>query len=195
MKMKVLKQHYLAATDLLDRIANEALPLCARLIFAATLTVFFWRAVLTKFGDGLTGLVIPSAGAYGQILPQRFASVGYDTDALNSLDWLIVMLGTYGELFLPIMIVIGLATRFAAIGMIGFLLVMSMVDIWGHNVMPGQLFDGDPGGIIADQRLYWLLLLLILVFRGAGAISVDHLLGCWLAGRPENRQSSDMLFR
>ena len=40
----------------------------------------------------------------------------------------------------------------------------------------GAWFDKDPGSLILDQRALWVMLLLILVFRGAGPVSVDQLI-------------------
>ena len=51
-----------------------------------------------------------------------------------------------------------------------------------HGATPGVLFDGDPSGLIADQRLFWFLLLLILVMRGGGLLSLDRVVWRW-AGR------------
>ena len=158
----------------LDHISGEALSLLARLVFIFTLLAFFWKSALTKIGQGIGGLFNPSAGAYAQILPLKFESVGYDTSAMGVLDWLVVMAGTYGEFILPLLIVIGFATRFAAIGMIGFIVVMSIVDVTGHGVAAGSLFDGDPSSIIPDQRLLWIFPLLILFFKGPGTFSVDR---------------------
>ena len=64
------------------------------------------------------------------------------------------MAGTYGEFILPLLIILGLATRLAVVGMIGFIIVMSIVDVTGHGVSVGGLLDGNPGSIIPDQRLY-----------------------------------------
>ncbi|MGC6485297.1 MAG: DoxX family membrane protein [Candidatus Puniceispirillales bacterium] len=171
-----LAEHYITASRQLDRISSEALPIIARLIFGITLVAFFWRSGLTKLGDGLAGFVIPSAGAYAQILPRKFEAAGYDTAAMGALDWLVVMAGTYGEFILPLLIILGLATRLAAAGMIGFIIVMSIVDVTGHGVSVGGLLDGNPGSIIPDQRLYWTVPLLILLFRGGGTLSLDHVI-------------------
>lgn len=157
-------------------ISGELLPLLARLVFASTLMLFFWRSAMTKLGDGFTGLFLPSMNAYAQVLPTRFEAVGYDTDALGFLDWMIVVAGTWGEILLPIMIIVGLWTRLAALGMIAFITVMSYVDIYAHGVASGVMFDGDPAGMILDQRLYWGLSLLILLCHGSGKFSLDQLL-------------------
>lgn len=160
----------------LDNIGMEILPLLARIVFALTLFMFFWNSALTKFGDGFSGLFLPSAGAYIQIFPVRFEAAGYDVAAMGVIDWAIVMAGTYGEVILPILIIIGLATRLAAFGMIAFILVLSIVDVTGHGVAMGSLFDGNPSSLIPDQRVFWGMLMAVLVFKGGGSISADALL-------------------
>ena len=86
------------------------------------------------------------------------------------------MVGSYGELILPCLIIVGLATRAAALGMLAFILVMSLVDVTGHGVPLGGLLDGDPSSIVPDQRLFWSMPLLVLVFMGGGRLSLDHVL-------------------
>lgn len=159
-----------------QRVGPELLPLFARFSFAATLLVFFWRSALTKLGDGFSGLWTPSLNAYAQVLPARFEAAGYDVGAMSGLDQLIVVLGTWGEFVLPLLIVLGLFTRLASLGMLAFLAVMTWVDLFGHGVEPGLWFDGDPKGLVADLRLYWVLALLVLVSFGAGSLSVDRYL-------------------
>lgn len=169
----------MTASARLDQLGRQTLPFVARAIFAFTLLAFFWKSALTKLGDGIGGLLSPSAGAYAQIFPLKFESVGYDTSAMSQWDWLIVMAGTYAEFVLPLLIVIGLMTRLAAAGMIIFILVMSVVDVTGHGVALGSLLDGTPSSLIPDQRLYWCFLLLLLVFMGAGRVSLDRLCRRW----------------
>ena len=152
----------------------QLIPVLARALFAFTLLAFFWKSALTKLGDGITGLWTPSAGAYGQILPLQFEAVGYDPSAMSTLNWAIVMLGTYAEFILPACIVIGFMTRLAALGMLGFIIVMSLVDVTGHGVALGSLLDGNPSGLIPDQRLFWIFPLMVIVFFGAGPLSIDR---------------------
>ena len=40
----------------------------------------------------------------------------------------------------------------------------------------GAWFDKVPNGVILDQRVFWVFLLLVLVLKGAGAISLGHVL-------------------
>jgi putative oxidoreductase len=171
----------------LQRIGDEwLLGLAARFVFAAVLLVFFLNSALTKIGPGPFGFLSPSVGAYAQILPGMMEAVSYDVSRIAFFPWgLIVLFGTWAEFVLPVMIVAGLFTRAASLAFIVFIAVMTYVDIAGHNVDAatiGALFDGDPGAPIADQRLLWGLLLLVLAVRGAGAVSVD-----WLLGRLQRR--------
>ena len=61
-------------------------------------------------------------------------------------------------------------TRLSAIGMIGFIIVPSLTDIFGHRGELGALFNKASGELIADQRAFWILALLILVFKWAGPL-------------------------
>lgn len=152
------------------------LTTAARFSFTSVTLLFFWNSGKTKIGDGIFS---PSFGAYAQIFPQKFESLGYDESLMSSFDTLVVLLGTYGEFILPAMIALGLFTRLASIGMIGFIGMMSFVDITGHNADAttiGAMFDRLPYGLIMDQRLLWVFLLLLLVIKGGGPISVDYIL-------------------
>ena len=159
----------------LNRDAARALPTLARLVFAGTLLIYFWNAALTKLGDGIFGLFSPSLGAYAQIFPKAFEATGYDISQMGWLHWAIAVAGTAAEFILPLLIVIGLLTRLAALGMIGFVVVQSLTDLYGHGVAFGAWFNGASGDLIADQRAFWILTLLILVFKGAGPLSLDRL--------------------
>jgi len=159
----------------LDRLALPVLPSLARCVFGVTLLLFFWTSALTKFGDGLAGLVRPSIGAYAQILPRSFEAVGYDPSAMGVVAWAIVLAGSWAEVVLPLLIVLGFMTRPAALGMIGFILVMSVVDVLGHGVPLGSLLDGDPKSLVPDQRVFWIFPLLVMVFMGPGPLSLDRL--------------------
>lgn len=163
------------------RHGDPLLPILARLVFAATLLGYFWASARTKLGDGLFGFLSPSTGAYAQIFPRQMEAVTYDVSQLSLFHWLVVVLGTWAEFLLPLMIVIGLLTRLAALGMIGFVTVQSLTDLYGHGGIEhaatlGAWFDRAADGLILDQRAFWMLLLVTLVIKGAGVLSVDRLL-------------------
>ncbi|MEM6973247.1 MAG: DoxX family protein [Pseudomonadota bacterium] len=165
-----------------ERALDGWLPgLAARLVFAAVLFGYFWNAALTKIGDGVGGVFTIVDGAYFQIVPPIVEAAGYDASAVAFWPWgFIVTLGTYSEFLLPLLIVVGLFTRIAALGMIVFIIVQSYVDIAFHAVdaeTMGALFDRIPTAAIMDQRALWIFMLLVLVVKGAGALSLDALIG------------------
>ncbi|WP_205853268.1 DoxX family membrane protein [Zhengella mangrovi] len=157
------------------------LGLLARGAFASVLLFYYWSSAATKIGPGLTGFLSIADGAYYQILPPVIESAGYDTANVALFPWkIIVVLGTYAEFVLPLLVVLGLFTRIAALGMIGFVAVQSFVDVVFHGIgaeATGAVFDRFPDAVIADQRLLWVFPLLYLVFKGAGRVSLDALLG------------------
>lgn len=156
------------------------LGLFARFVFAAVLWGYFLSSAGTKVGEGLTGFFMIAPGAYYQIALPAVEAAGGDVSQVAFLPWgLIVTLGTYAEFILPLLVVIGLFTRVAALGMIVFIGVQTLVDITVHMVGPetvGALFDRFPDALILDQRLLWLMPLVYLTLRGAGLVSVDALL-------------------
>ncbi|MEW9918889.1 DoxX family protein [Marimonas sp. MJW-29] len=175
--MNSLSSLYLGIANRLDR-ADWLIPTLARFLFAAILTVYFLNSGLTKLGEGVSGIWTPSVGAYAQIFPKALEAAGYDTSALGLYHWLVVLAGTWAEFLLPVMIVLGVLTRLAAIGMIGFVVVQSLTDVYGHGQASeiGAWFDRFPDAIILDQRALWVFLLLTLVIKGAGPISFDRAL-------------------
>lgn len=178
--MNALIQLHNNIFDAIERsIAPILLPIAARLVFAGVLLVYFWGSATTKLGDGVLGFLSPSDGAYIQIFPKTVEAAGYDTSQLGAFHWLVTVAGTWAEFLLPLLIVVGFCTRLAALGMIGFITVQSIVDVTGHSVGGNDLgawFDRASGALILDQRALWILLLLILVLRGAGPLSIDRLL-------------------
>lgn len=156
------------------------LPLLARLVFSSVLLVFFINSALTKVGSGFPEFLIPSTGAYAQILPSIAEAASYDTDQIALFPWkLIVLAGTYAEFALPIMLLLGVFTRLTSLGLIGFIVVMSFVDIQFHGLEPkfiGMMFDRIHDSVIFDQRLLWVFPLIYLAIKGGGPISVDGLI-------------------
>lgn len=164
---------YRAGAGLAARQDDWLLPTLARLVFAGVLFGYFWASALTK----LEGPFTPSTGAYAQIFPRVFEAVGYDVGQLGLWHWLVALAGAWAELALPLLIVLGLLTRLAALGMTGFVLVQSLTDIYGHGAAPGAWFDRAPDALILDQRALWLLLFAVLLCKGGGPVSADRVLG------------------
>ncbi len=177
--MKTLISKYNSLNRALAK-ADPLIPLLARFLFAALLLGYFWASALTKIdGAGL------STGAYAQIFPRAFEAAGYDPGALGLWHWLVVAGGTLAEFTLPGLIVLGLFTRPAALAMIGFVVVQTLTDLYGHSVISeaaalGAWFDRHPGSLILDQRSLWLFLLITLAIKGGGPLALDR----WLMRRP-----------
>ncbi|SPH17064.1 hypothetical protein DEA8626_00578 [Defluviimonas aquaemixtae] len=177
--MNALIAPYDRAAQALDRIAPALVPLIARLVFAGVLLVYFWNSARTKVGEGVAGLFQPSDGAYIQIFPKTIEASGYDFSQLGWFHWAVAVAGTWAELLLPALIILGLFTRLASLGMIGFVVVQSATDIVGHGVAGddlGRWFDAASGALILDQRALWIALLATLVLLGGGALSLDRML-------------------
>jgi len=167
-----LVHHYGRAVDgMTASIGRDQLGLACRFVFVLVLLPYYLNSAMTKV-DGI-GL---SAGAFAQILPPIAEQYLYDTAAIPFFPWhIVVWAGTIAEFVLPVLIVVGFLTRLSALGMIGFIIVQTVVDVAFHGAALGALANGLPNELI-DQRLMWIFLLSILVFSGSGRTSVDHLL-------------------
>jgi putative oxidoreductase len=177
-KLESLHDHVF---DALTRAAGDwFMGLAARLAFSSVLMAFFWNSAATKLGEGFPGIFMAKAGAYAQVLPPIAEAAGYDASKIAFLPWgLIVHLAAYAEFLIPLLLLVGLFTRLSALAMIGFVAVMTFVDIKFHGIgekAVGAFFDRTHDSIVSDQRLLWLLPLVYLVIYGGGAISVDALL-------------------
>lgn len=176
-----VRRTHVAAFVAVERWTADWLPgALARFAFAGVLFVYYWNSALTKVGDGVLGFFQLRPGAYIQILGfPALDAAGGDPAALSFVQKLVVVAGTYAEFILPLLIVIGLFTRLAALGMIAFVAVQSYVDVTLHGLdeaSVGALFDRFPSAVIADQRLLWAFPLAYLVLRGPGLLSADRLL-------------------
>ena len=129
----------------------EALQHPALLIARLYVALVFFRAGLTKIADWDTTLALFADEYHVPLLPPAFAA------------WL----GTAGELVLPVLLVLGLGGRLAALGlfMLNAVAVISLMDV--------------PEAAL-QQHMFWGSLLTALLLWGPGRWSVD---GAWLAPR------------
>ncbi|MEC7300067.1 MAG: hypothetical protein VXW43_15470, partial [Pseudomonadota bacterium] len=100
---------------------------------------------------------------------------------LGVFHWAVVVAGMWAEFILPALGVLGLLTRLSALGMIGFSVVQSLTDLFGHGGIDhagtlGAWFDKAPDALILDQRAFWITTLATLVVLGGGLLSADRLL-------------------
>ena len=107
----------------------------------------FFLSGLTKIRDWDTTLALFQDEYHVPVLPPELAAIG----------------GTFGELFFPVLLVLGLGTRFAAFGM-SVVNVMAVVSYW-HVLM-----DLEPA---LAMHTTWAILLLVPLFHGPGKLSLD----------------------
>ena len=160
----------------LEPMSTPVLTTLARFVFAAVLLVYFWNSGLTKIPDGLGNLFSPSFNAFAQIYPKGAEAASYDITQATAFQKAVILGGTWAEFILPALVLLGLFTRAAAFGMIGFVVVQSLTDVIGHGGETGAWFDNLSDAAILDQRAFWVFLLLYLVFKGGGPLSLDRVL-------------------
>lgn len=154
------------------------LSIAARLTFFSVFFFYYTNSFFTKVGEGFIGFFQIQGGAYFQIVPGAMDAAGYDPANVSIISHLMVFFGTYMEIILPCLIIIGLLTRAAALGMIGFMFVQTYVDINFHGADEktlGAMFDRFPDALISDQRLLWVFVMIVLVIKGGGFLSLDRL--------------------
>lgn len=78
-------------------------------------------------------------------------------------------LASYTEFFGFIFLALGFATRFISIPLIITMFVAIKTAHWGNG------FSASDNGF--EIPLYYMIMLIVLVFNGAGKLSLDHLIG------------------
>lgn len=73
-------------------------------------------------------------------------------------------LGTFAELFFPVFLAVGLATRFAALALFAFNIV-AVISFW-------HVLGQNPAAL--NSHLYWGVLLAVTLLHGPGKLSFDH---------------------
>jgi putative oxidoreductase len=96
-----------------------------------------------------------------QVKAETFTAFLTKYPALPVPPLLAAYLVSYAEFILPVMLLLGLGTRFAALGL---LIITATIQIF---VLPGALWS---------VHVYWAAILLVLVSLGAGQISVDYII-------------------
>ena len=107
----------------------------------------FLRSGWLKISDWSTTLILFANEYHVPLLPPDVAAV----------------LGTMGEVGLPILLVLGLAGRFGAAG-------LSVVNVIAAISFP------DISDLGIQDHIWWGTMLLVIVFHGPGTLSVDYLL-------------------
>jgi putative oxidoreductase len=126
--------------------ALESLQPLAQLVARLYLAKVFFLSGLTKIRDWDTTLALFTDEYHVPLLSPDVAAV----------------LGTAGELVLPVLLLLGLGGRFAALG----LFVVNLVAVLSYPAL-------NDAGLFMHEA--WGLALLCLVLRGPGRLSIDHL--------------------
>lgn len=132
-----------AGRNLAERIPDSLIQLTARIAIANV----FWRSGQTK----VSGFHIREETFY--LFKEEYKVPLLPSD-------LAAYLATVAEHIFPILLLIGLATRLSALGLLGMTLVIQLF------VIP----SGWP------EHLLWFSVLLVIIARGPGAISLDHMI-------------------
>jgi putative oxidoreductase len=128
------------AYELLERLPLSLLQLAARVCMAT----IFWRAGQSKLANWDLTLQLFASEYKVPVLPPELAAP----------------LAASVELTTPVLLILGLATRFACLPMIGMTLVI-------------QTFVYPQSWV---EHLTWMTFLLLLLSRGPGVVSADHLI-------------------
>ena len=145
--------------------ALDALRPLALLVARLYIASVFFRSGLTKLNDWDTTLAL-------------FADE-YHVPLLNST--LAAYLGTAGEIGLPVLLVLGLAGRFAAAGL--FIL---------NAVAVASLSEIAPAAL--QQHVFWGSLITGLLLWGPGSWSADRFIAPWLKARIFGAKAPDAAY-
>lgn len=118
----------------------------------------FLMSGLTKIHDWSVTLALFTNEYHVPVLPPAIAA----------------LLGTTTELSMPVLLVLGLGSRFAA----GVLFIFNIVAVVSYAALPD---------IAVKDHILWGTMLLVLTICGPGKIALDHWLERRLASGPEMR--------
>jgi putative oxidoreductase len=121
------------------------------LVIRLDVALAFFKSGLVKIGNWDGTLYLFQTEYHVPLLPPHFAAV----------------LGTFGELFFPPLLAVGLAARFSALSL-SVVNVIAVVSYW-HVLGTNEA--------ALSSHYYWALLLLITLSHGPGKWSLDHLVG------------------
>ena len=160
-----LSRAVVSAIALFERIPNSLIALIARFSIAAV----FWNSGQTKVQGFVINLVNGEFALGWPRLSNSALALFQDEYKLPLIaPEIAAPLAAVAEHVFPLLILIGLGTRFSALALLGMTLVIQVL------VYPGAYATHGT----------WAAVLLYLMARGPGVLSVDH----WLAGRSAARR-------
>lgn len=142
-----------------DRLARRLAgfpPSLTQLALRVAVAVPFWRSGLTKW-DGFLEL----SDSAVMLFTQEFRLHLFGQTIAFPMPAVMAFLSGFGEIVLPILLVLGLGTRFAALGILAMtaLIQLTVPDGWANFHLP------------------WAAMALAVMAYGPGRLSLDH----WLA--------------
>ena len=147
-----------AAERVLSRIPEDLIALLGRFSIAAV----FWKSGQTKVEGFAIDLVDGSFALGWPRLSESAVALFRDEYRLPLVQpELAAVLAAFGEHVLPLLVLLGLGTRFAALALLAMTAVIQFL------VYPGAY----------PTHGVWAAVLLWLMARGPGRLSVDHLIG------------------
>ena len=149
-------------TKILDTLrtftARASVQAIVLLFVRIALAAIFWRSGRTKIEPG-TLFDISDTTFF--LFRNEYSGVPFPPD-------LAAVAATAAEHALPVLLVLGLATRFAAAGLIGMTLVIQLF------VYPDAWWS---------VHMSWIALALVILTQGPGRVSFDRLLWARMAGK------------
>ncbi|PZU49009.1 MAG: DoxX family protein [Sphingomonas sp.] len=139
-----------------DGVSSAWPEALALLLARLSLAGVFWRSGRAKIADG--SLFTISDSTY-YLFAEEYVGVPLPSD-------LAAILATTAEHVLPVLLVLGLATRLSALGLLGMTMVIQIF------VYPQAWWP---------VHSLWAALALVLIVRGGGRLSADHLLAARLS--------------
>ena len=159
-----LAQRVASVVGLFERIPNSLIAFIARFSIAAV----FWNSGQTKVQGFVINLVNGEFTLGWPRLSESAVSLFQDEYKLPFIaPEIAAPMAAVAEHVFPLLILIGLGTRFSALALLGMTLVIQLL------VYPGAYATHGT----------WAAVLLYLMARGPGVLSIDH----WLAGRSARR--------
>ncbi|TGQ32475.1 MULTISPECIES: DoxX family protein [unclassified Mesorhizobium] len=134
---------------------RQAAYLVAPLVLRIALALPFFRSGLTKW-DGFLSLSPTAVFLFEEQFKLHILGGVYDLPAPDMLAFIDAL----AEIILPILLIVGFATRFSALGLL---------------VMTGVIQLVVPDGW-ANFHLPWATMAVALIAIGPGALSLDHLI-------------------
>lgn len=152
-------------------IESKALPTIlvfsvAMLVVRILLATPFWRSGLTRWDDFPAGYLTKLSFSTGYLFEHEFKLHFFWGEMAIPFPHLVGYLTAVAEIALPVLIVIGLLTRFGALALLAMSIVIQLV-------FPDGLINMvDP----MNSHALWMAYAVLIVIFGPGMFSLDHVL-------------------